>query len=311
MSTIHGITEARIFHDGTVTEPRLLHPESVAIAADGAVWCGGELGHLYRISPDGATLEERTCTGGFILGIAFDRSGRLYACDLKHKCVFRYDPGTDELTTFASGAGDIHLKIPNWPVVDATRNVLYVSDSNNPAEAGPGVWRFDLDTGDGQLWYNRDLAFANGMALSPDGTSLYVAETFGRRIIRIPIERMARPASTRSLPNSPVSCRMAWHSMPRAISTLPATNHPAYCGFAPTDQSRHCWTTRMLTRSVTRRTAPSVGAELFIANLGRWHVTILETGTPRACHCPLARDTNSRGLNQPGVAGVARRYHGR
>ena len=31
-------------------------------------------------------------TGGFTLGMAFDRQGRLYTCDLKHAAVFRLDP---------------------------------------------------------------------------------------------------------------------------------------------------------------------------------------------------------------------------
>ena len=53
---------------------------------------------------------------------------------------------------------------------------------------GPGVFAFDLATGEGGLWYSGALVFANGLALAPDGSALYVCETFARRVTRIAIE---------------------------------------------------------------------------------------------------------------------------
>ena len=78
------------------------------------------------------------------------------------------------------------IRVPNFPVVDEQRNALFVSDSVGPYPA-PGIFRFDLQTGEGGLWYDKPLRFANGMALSLDGTALYVCETFAQRITRIPI----------------------------------------------------------------------------------------------------------------------------
>jgi sugar lactone lactonase YvrE len=276
VSAVHAITEARIFHDGTVTEPRLLHPESVAVASDGAIWCGGELGHLYRLSEDGSELREVACTGGFILGIAFDTQGRLYACDLKHGCVFRYDPAADDLTRFASGDGQRAISIPNWPVVDAARNVLYVSDSHKPTESGPGIWRFDLDSGEGTLWFDHDLTFANGMALAPDGQSLLVAETFGRRITRIPIEADRRAGNAETVVETP-------GVLPDGLAFDGEGNLYIAC-YEPSrilrlrdgvlelfldDPEAHtlCHPTNCAFR----------GSELLIANLGRWHITSLRT----------------------------------
>lgn len=89
---------ARVFFDGFLTEPRLDHPEGIAIAPDGAIWCGGEAGQLYRISPDGSEIKLMASTGGFILGLAFDEIGRLYACDVAHQTVYRFDPATGDLT---------------------------------------------------------------------------------------------------------------------------------------------------------------------------------------------------------------------
>ena len=48
----------RTFYDGTLGDPQLDHPEGVAVAADGSVWCGGERGQIFRIEPDGSRLEQ-------------------------------------------------------------------------------------------------------------------------------------------------------------------------------------------------------------------------------------------------------------
>src|SRR5215210_6270090 len=177
------IERSTIFFDGIFSEPRLNHPEGLAIDRDGNVWCGGEAGEIYRIAADGSRIELMASTGGFTLGMAFDHLGRLYTCDLKHAAVFRFDPASGALDRFASGDGSTRMRVPNVPVVDVLRNCLYVSDSHHFQEAGPGVWRFELDTGAGGLWYDRSLRFANGMALSGDRSSLYVAETFARRVV--------------------------------------------------------------------------------------------------------------------------------
>jgi gluconolactonase len=95
----------RVFFDGLASTPRLDHPEGVAVAADGAVWCGGEGGQIYRIAD--RTIERVATTGGFCLGLAFDADGMLYVCDLHHAAVFRLDTRTGTLERFADGAGGI------------------------------------------------------------------------------------------------------------------------------------------------------------------------------------------------------------
>jgi gluconolactonase len=277
MTPVLSIEQCRIVHDGTVTEPRLLHPEGIAVDREGNIWCGGELGQMYRLSADGSVLEERASTGGFTLGMAFDASGRLYTCDLKYRAVFRFDPGSGELTRFAS-FDERAEGPPNWVVVDSRRNALYVSESAGPAPPAPGVWRFDLDTGEGDRWYDRPLAFANGMALAADASALYVAETFARRIVRIPIEADGTAGAAEEvvvleneLPdglaldvegNLYIACyepsrilRLSAEGRLEIFVDDPEAHtlcHPTNCAFR--------------------------GSELFIANLGRWHVTAVETG---------------------------------
>ena len=101
--------------DGAVTEPRLSHPEGIAVAADGFVWCGGERGEIYRIAPDGSSREIVASTDGFCLGMAFDRDGDLFVCDQKHAAVFRLQTSTGKLELFADGVSGHRFRIPNYP----------------------------------------------------------------------------------------------------------------------------------------------------------------------------------------------------
>jgi gluconolactonase len=269
------LESAEVFFDGIFSEPRLRHPEGIAIDADGDIWCGGETGEIYRISADGSRIETVASTGGFILGLAFDSDQNLYACDMRHSAVFRLDTRTGDLVHFANGGGK-EMSIPNFPVIDGTRNCLYVSDSYDPKEQGPGVWRLDLESGEGGLWYDVAMTFANGMALSPDKDHLYVAESFAGRVIRIPIDENGSPQEgepfVEGLERVPdglafdaagnlyISCyepsRIYRVSPERGIRLFiddPIAHtlcHPTNCAFR--------------------------GEELFTSNLGRWHITRIE-----------------------------------
>jgi gluconolactonase len=147
--------------DGTVDEPRLDHPEGVAVhPEDGSIWCGGERGQLYRIARDGSCREVVASTGGFCRGLAFDHRADLFVCDLMHAAVFRLDTRRGHLERFADGIPGHRFRIPNWPAFDRLGQ-LYVSDSWAPAEPGPGIVRFDAD-GTGEMWHAGPFRFANG-----------------------------------------------------------------------------------------------------------------------------------------------------
>ena len=186
-----GIDACRIFFDGTFSEPRLDHPECVAVAPDGAVWCGGEIGQIYRIDPDGRSIEQVASTGGFCLGLAFGPEGALYVCDAARRAVIRYEPDTGDLREFTSGPPGRPFTMPNYPAFDAGGR-LYVSDSGPADRAGPGVHRFE-PSGEGECWHEGPFMVANGLALEPGGGALYVVETFASRITRIAIEPDGRP----------------------------------------------------------------------------------------------------------------------
>jgi len=175
--------QIRIFFDGIFSEPRLSHPECVAIGPDDHIWCGTETGDIVRLRPDGTAIELIASTGGFILGLAFHRNHSLYICDQKYAAIYKLDLKTKDLKPFSSSG----IRIPNYPLIDSKYNRLFVSDSYASQQAGPGIWAYDLDTGQGSLWYDHPMHFANGLAMRRDEDSLYVCETFAYKVTRIPI----------------------------------------------------------------------------------------------------------------------------
>jgi gluconolactonase len=266
-----------VFIDGTLTEPRLDHPEGVAIHPDGSVWCGGERGQIYRVEPDGNSMVEVTSTGGFSLGMAFDAAGeRLFVCDLKHAAVYRVDCRSGRAERFADGGPSGVFRIPNFPAL-ARDGHLYVSDSHGFGDPGPGVWRVDAE-GRAELWYDRTVTFANGLAVAPDGRSLYVAETFASTVFRIDIQEDGSAGDRHEVASMPPS-------LPDGLA-FDAGGYLYVGCYEPSQILRidPAGTVDVLYHDVTAHLLAHPtnlafrGTTMFSANLGRWHLTRLEVG---------------------------------
>jgi sugar lactone lactonase YvrE len=269
------VERARIFFDGQYSEPRIHHPEGVAIGPDGAVWCGNAEGDLLRIERDGAGVAKAATMGGFTLGLAFDGDGHLFACDQKSAAVWRL--------TLASGAFERFtppgILIPNYPVVDGARNCLYVSDSFGAGKRGPGVWRYDLATGAGGLWWAEPMNFANGMALGLDGSTLFVIETFDRKVSRIAIRQDGSPAGRTDFVTD-----LAGY--PDGLAFDDAGNLYVSCYnpsriFRVDRQGRvELYIEDPTSELICHPTNIAFdGAALYTANLGRWHIVRISSDT--------------------------------
>lgn len=270
MKPILDIARARVFVDGIFSEPRIAHPEGVAVHADGSIWCGTEVGDLLRIEADGKSHTLVGSTGGFALGIAFDRAGNCFICDLKHAAIFRYDAATKTVEKFASSG----IKVPNYPVVDEERGFLYVSDSSG--DPGVGIYRYDLKTGEGGVWCEGPTRFANGMAMAPDGKGLYVVESNVPCVSYVAIGADGRAGAPR-----------------RVVSDV--RNVPDGLAFAP-DGTLYisCYEPSRIYRlkpagslelfiedpaSTTLSHPTNIalkGERMYTANLGRWHITEID-----------------------------------
>ncbi|MBK8085324.1 MAG: SMP-30/gluconolactonase/LRE family protein [Devosia sp.] len=274
MPNVLSKTAARVFFDGIFTEPRVAHPEGVAVHADGSIWCGTEWGDLLRIEADGSRVTRMGTTNGFALGIAFDSAGNCYICDLKHAAVFRYDARSGAVEKFASSG----ILVPNYPVVDEQRGALYVSDSRGNNNIGPGIFRYDLRTGEGGVWSTSPMDFANGMAMAPDGQGLYVVESDRSQVSYVPINADGSAGAAR-------------------VAVSGVDNVPDGLAFAP-DGTLYisCYEPSRIYRvrpgggleTLIEDPAATVmahptnialkGNTLYTANLGRWHITAIDLG---------------------------------
>jgi gluconolactonase len=278
MKTTLDTSAAEVFYDGLFAEPMLDHPEGLAVHRDGSVWCGGERGQIYRMEPDGASIEQvAAIEGGFCQGMAFDREDNLYVCDLKHSSVVRLDTRSGSLEKFADGADGRGISISNYPAFDAEGR-LYVSDSHAFKEPGPGIFRFEPD-GAGELWYDEPVNFANGLALSPEGRYLYIAETFGNAIFRVPIRGDGSAGAREEVATLPGilpdglafdavgNFYVACYEPSQVLRVAPDGAIERFIG----DEEAHlfCHPTNLAFRDNT----------LFTTNLGRWHITAVYTGT--------------------------------
>jgi len=267
------MTTTRVFYDGTLTKPRLDHPECVAIHPDGSVWCGGEAGQIFRIDPDGTSVEQVASTDGFILGIAFDRSATaLYACDIAARAMIRVPLDTLVPEVFADGADGHRFRNPNFALFDDAGR-LYVSDSYPIAEPGPPVFRFSPD-GTGEIWFGTPLSFANGLAM--DSAALYVAESFLPGVSRIEIEpdgSAGQRTIVAELPGTvpdglafgPDGLLYIGCYEPSQVLRLRRDGVPETVA---SDSTAHllCHPTNLAFR----------GRTAMVANLGRWHVTAID-----------------------------------
>lgn len=264
----------------TVFAEGLDHPECVACHPDGTVWAGGEAGQVYRISADGKTVEEVANTGGFILGLSFSPGAKWLAiCDLGKKCVWRLDLQSFALTVFAEGAVGHRFNIPNYAVFDKMGN-LYVSESGAFREVTGKILKFTPD-GKGEIWHDGGFNFANGMALDPAGTQLYVVTSFLPGVERVAIN-----------PDGSAGERTVFCTLPETVPdgvAFDAVGNLYVSCYAPnkifkvtpsgeTTVFIDDWEAHTLSNPTNIAFGGPNLDQLYAANLGRWHITKIDAG---------------------------------
>lgn len=276
------IQDVQIFVDG------LDHPECVVYHPDGSLLAGGEAGQIYRITTRGIATEIAN-TGGFILGMALSpECDWLAICDLKKKCVWKLDLRSFELTVFAQGVEGHQFNIPNFVCFDANEN-LYVSESGEFRKVLGKILKFDK-TGHGLIWCSGPFNFANGMAIDPHGTFLYVVCTFFPSVERVHINKDGSAGDREVF--------VTFHeSVPDGLAFDSNGNLYVSC-YAPnrifkiaTDRSTRVFIDDWEAHTLCNPTNIAFGGErfdqLFVANIGRWHISQINAGTkglPLICH---------------------------
>ncbi len=119
-------------------------------------------------------------------GHTVDAQGRLVACEHRGRCVSRIEPDGSR-TVLADRFEDMRLNSPNDVVVKSDGSIWFTDptygiDSDYEGDAAPSeigasnVYRIDPTTGAVALVID-DMAKPNGLAFSPDESTLYVADT--------------------------------------------------------------------------------------------------------------------------------------
>jgi len=176
-------------------------PEHIAIGPDGKLYAAMESGDLLRMDPDGSNQAVFASTGGRVLGFDFDRGGRMIAADPMKGLLAVTPEGRVTVLVDRVSAAD-PVRYANSVVV-APDGTIYFTDASTrfaPLEWGGTYEASVLDileqSASGRVLAHdpasgntrvvaRGLSFANGIALSADGRTLFVSETGRYRIWKI------------------------------------------------------------------------------------------------------------------------------
>jgi gluconolactonase len=169
-------------------------PEGIAEAPDGSIWASDKAGAAVQLRPDGS-IRPVGSAGGEPNGINFLPDGRLLIANLQGT-VQVLDPGTGAVDPLLTEVDGVPVTHANYVLADA-EGFVWATESFRQSyrtrewaeqmRARPDGWLF-VSRPDGSAEILAEgLSFANGLALSPDGAHLYVAETFSGRISRAEI----------------------------------------------------------------------------------------------------------------------------
>lgn len=160
--------------------------EGPAVAPDGSVYftdipLGTDKGMILRFDPKSGQTTVFSADSGKANGLMFDAEGFLIACegaDYGGRRLARYDIKTGKNTTIADRYQGKRFNAPNDLVIDR-RGRIYFTDprylGHEPRELEVrAVYRVDPSGQVHQII--RDVEKPNGIALSPDERTLYVAD---------------------------------------------------------------------------------------------------------------------------------------
>ena len=194
-------------------------PEHIAMGPDGKLYAAVASGRILRMATDGSQREVFASTGGRVLGFDFDANGRLIAADAMKGLLAIAPDGKVTVLATQLADGD-PIRYADGLVV-APSGMIYFTDASTrfaPAEWGGTfeasvldileqsstgrVLAYDPASGKARVLAS-GLSFANGIALSGDGRTLFVNETGRYRIWKIDAASGRRAILFDNLPGYP------------------------------------------------------------------------------------------------------------
>jgi sugar lactone lactonase YvrE len=188
-------------------------PEDVVVGPDGLIYTGLLDGSILSVAPNDGAVREVARTGGRPLGLEATKDGRLLICD-SPKGLLELNLKTGALATLVTHDQAEPLIFCSNVVAAPDGDLFFTVSSMRYSFRD---WRKDfaenLPTGrvyrraaNGALTKVMDgLRFANGLVRARDGKSLVVAETAGRRLLRVSLagDRMGTSEVIAELPGFP------------------------------------------------------------------------------------------------------------
>jgi sugar lactone lactonase YvrE len=181
-------------------------PEHVVLAADNKLYAAMASGNVVRMNADGSGQEVFVNTGGRVLGFDFDAAGRLIAADAVKGLLAVDTTGADrKVSVLTNQVGGDPIRYADAVVVAKTSGKIYFSDAS--ARFAPGQWggtfeaavldiieqactgrilEYDPLTNRTRI-VAKGFSFANGVALSGDEQTLFVAETGKYRVWKLSV----------------------------------------------------------------------------------------------------------------------------
>jgi gluconolactonase len=265
----HLVDSIRVLVDG------LDHPEGVAYDHGTKIlYAGGEGGQIYAVDVSGGSFRELARTPGFVLGLAVDGRGRLAVCDSADGALWVLD--RDSLTRLVAAAGDRSLMMPNYPAFGPD-GTLYFTDS--------GAWNHDLGAviavppeGGASVFDSSLNRFPNGCAVTPDGSELWVIQSEAEDVSRFDLRGGGAPETVVRLPGT-VPDGIAFTGDGGAVISCYRPDRIYYLG--PDGSLDVLAEDPQGTLLAAPTNVCFIGegmSTLISANLGRWHLTLLETG---------------------------------
>lgn len=261
------ISDARVLVDG------LDHPEGVVYDPQRQViHAGGEEGQLVTVDLDGQLLASTTPMVGMVLGLAVDGRGDVIACNPGANAVQHVQDG--RASVLLDGVGGRPLVTPNYPAFGAD-GTLYVTDSGNWEQDDGVIIRVDVD-GSADVLSDRVPRFTNGCAVTGDGRWLWVVESLGPTVSRLDLRDGGSPETVVRIGGT-VPDGLAFTAdggvviscyRPDRLYHLDADGMLAVLAEDPAGT--------LLAAPTNVCFAGPGRRQLVSANLGRWHLTLLE-----------------------------------
>jgi gluconolactonase len=162
-------------------------PEGPAIDSQGRLHLvSAEDASIIRVSDDGV-ITQIAETGGRPNGLLFNSKGEMFVADAELKAILRI--GTDgKSEVFAENYEGTRFGGPNDLCFLPNGDLLFTDPIRRP-QPDPAISPVYKVTPEGHVSaFANELAYPNGIAISKDGTRVYVSETRAQRLVAFTID---------------------------------------------------------------------------------------------------------------------------